>query len=97
MKFQTVAFATIVFLLFLSIKPFKACRTLEGEEEEWMKRRSLVLQSLPKGPVPSGSSGCTGLSGRNSDGTPCPPKRRLLEMPCLESALTHTLSCHHLV
>ncbi|KAH7864063.1 hypothetical protein Vadar_025288 [Vaccinium darrowii] len=55
----TNAALAILALLFLltMFKPLEAARILDEGEEELMKRGSLLLQSLQKGPVPPSGSG----------------------------------------
>ncbi|OVA14681.1 hypothetical protein BVC80_1817g27 [Macleaya cordata] len=72
MGLQCKALAILACVIFLSINnPCKASRILEGEEESWMMKRELVLQSLPRGPpTPSGPSGCSNIPG--GGGPNCP-------------------------
>ncbi|KAK9083340.1 hypothetical protein Scep_029811 [Stephania cephalantha] len=69
-----VTVATLAFIIALCISSCKAGRPLvqlQGEEEEKHKRNSVVIESLPRGPVrPSGPSGCTYIPGRG--GPKCP-------------------------
>ncbi|XAR57375.1 hypothetical protein NMG60_11025496 [Bertholletia excelsa] len=63
----------LVLIGLLLFQPCKATRVLL--EEEMVKRRATLLQSLPRGPVPpSGPSGCTNISG--SGGIGCLVKER---------------------
>ncbi|KAF5193422.1 hypothetical protein FRX31_016991 [Thalictrum thalictroides] len=60
----------LVIVLISSIHPLNATRVLY-EEEERLVRRSLISESLQRGPVPpSGPSGCTYIPG--SGGPSCP-------------------------
>ncbi|XAR58620.1 hypothetical protein NMG60_11014093 [Bertholletia excelsa] len=62
------AFQTSVFLFFLvTIKAHQACRHLDGEEESWPKKETLLLPSLPKGPVtPSAPNPGTYIPARSA-------------------------------
>ncbi|KAF2302496.1 hypothetical protein GH714_036569 [Hevea brasiliensis] len=57
------------------MQQFEAIRILDDEEEELMIiNKDIVLQSLPKGPVPpSRSNGCTNIP--NQGGAPCTNQR----------------------
>ncbi|KAL3506059.1 hypothetical protein ACH5RR_031441 [Cinchona calisaya] len=74
---RLISFAlfTIIFVLFfLHLQPGQATRVLHGQEKELMEKAQILLQSLPKGPVPpSDPSGCTYIPG--SGGTGCPIKQ----------------------
>lgn len=64
---------TIMALVFLlSIKPYQACRVLEGEKEGWMNKKAnniLLLPNLQAGAVRPPGNGCTGTPGQG--GNPC--------------------------
>ncbi|KAF9608932.1 hypothetical protein IFM89_012100 [Coptis chinensis] len=65
MRVPIKVIATVVVIIVLSIvHPHNATRTLYEEEEKWMMKRSLISESLQKGPIPpSGPSGCTYIPG----------------------------------
>ncbi|XAR58617.1 hypothetical protein NMG60_11014089 [Bertholletia excelsa] len=48
MRQLNIVFPTLVLLFLLSISTHQACRHLEGEKDEWMKKESLLLQSLQR-------------------------------------------------
>ena len=74
MKRPLIILVTIMALIFLlSIKPYGACRVLEGEKEEWMNKKAnsiLLLQNLQKGGEHTPGNGCHGTP--NQGGNPCP-------------------------
>ncbi|CAA3005161.1 Hypothetical predicted protein [Olea europaea subsp. europaea] len=60
-----IIFIFSIFFLLISSK-VRAIRPLEGEQ--WQKR-TLVIQSLPRGPIPpSGGNPCTYIPGRGGRG-----------------------------
>ncbi|KAI3668053.1 hypothetical protein L6452_43127 [Arctium lappa] len=66
--------ASIV-LLFMSFQPNGACRLFNGEfQEVWMKTGSLLLSSLPRGPVRSPGNGC---NWTGNGGNPCVGSRKV--------------------
>ncbi|KAG5567461.1 hypothetical protein RHGRI_002870 [Rhododendron griersonianum] len=86
MRTRNVALAILALLFLLTIfKPHEAARILDEEEEELMKRESLLLQSLDHSPVdpsnpdpgtfiPASSTlGQKGFAGRAMPLPPPPP------------------------
>lgn len=66
MGFLNIALAAFL-LLSLHVQTYQASRILSGD----LYSKELVLQSLPRGPVPpSGASGCTHIP--NTGGPSCP-------------------------
>ena len=52
MRVLSFVLAIIAMVFLLSIKPYEACRMLDGEEKEWFKNKKMVFQSLQSQPGP---------------------------------------------
>ncbi|GJR72958.1 hypothetical protein Tco_0085323 [Tanacetum coccineum] len=79
----------IIIFLFLAIK---ASRPFGGEfEKVWMKTETLLLSSLPQGPVRPPGNGCTNTG---NGGNPCIGSRKLVGRVGGVAAPTQLLATH---